>query len=101
MGLGGIRIKEHKSNRILNANEVSMLNQSFANNAYPTHDTVRNLTEALGVSADKVYSWFCCERAKRRKVQGLKRGELHVVIFEILQLALVKLHVCVNTVTIN
>ena len=61
-----------KSRRTLGANEKLVLKQSFANNAYPTTDTVRNLSKTLGFSIIKVMGWFNYERAKRKKIQESK-----------------------------
>ena len=79
-------IETYKRNqrRRFSANEKSVLEQSFANDAYPTTDTVSNLSKTLGLSTIKLNNWFSYERTKRKKIQVSKPCKL--TIFLILQL---------------
>ena len=69
VGLGEMGSSRRKSRRMLYASEKLMLKQSFTNNAYPTRDTVKNISEALGFSTRKVKYWLRRERLKRTKIQ--------------------------------
>ena len=70
VSLGEMGSSRRKSRRTLHAGKRLMLKQSFTNNACPTQDTVKNISEALGFNKRKVNYWLRRERLKRRKIQG-------------------------------
>ena len=52
--------------------ELSILQKSFTENAYPTKATLHMLGEQLGLSKSRVASWFTC---KRQSVRRAKRNK--------------------------
>ena len=54
-------------------NQRSVLKQWFAKDPYPSMDTIRNLSDVLGVDKRKVYSWFEVQRRK------LPKGEIPLI----------------------
>ena len=67
--LDEIETYKHKSRRRLYDEEKSVLKQSFAENLYPTMETIRNLSKTLGFSTLRVNNWFNYERRKKNKTQ--------------------------------
>ena len=78
MCLGEIETYKRKPRRRFSAIEKSVLKQSFADDAYPTTDTIRNLSKTLGLSTIKVINWFSYERTKRKKTQVSKPCKLTI-----------------------
>ena len=60
-----------KTWRVFNNDQISVLKESFARDPYPKQDTLRNLSDVLGVHKRKVYNWFY----KKRK--NIKKEEIH------------------------
>ena len=56
-----------KRHQFLNDNQRSMLTQWFAKDLYPKQDTIRYLSDVLGVDKGKVYRWFITERKRLKK----------------------------------
>lgn len=51
----------------LNDNQKSVLKQTFANSAYLTKETMKNLSQQLGLSEKTVSRWFSTKRRFSRK----------------------------------
>ena len=51
----------------LDKNQLLVLRESFENDIYPTADTIRSLSDSLGLSRPQVTIWFRNERVKLRK----------------------------------
>lgn len=63
----GKQSRPDKWHRFLNDNQRSVLNQWFQKDQYPTQDTIRNLSNSIGVDKGKVHNWFNIKRSKLRK----------------------------------
>ena len=48
-------------------NQRLVLKESFAKDPYPTQDTIKILSDVLGVDKRKVRRWFSSERCRLRK----------------------------------
>ena len=48
------------------AKQRSLLRKSFSKETYPSQDTLRNLSQMVGLSKHQVYQWFCNERRNER-----------------------------------
>ena len=57
---------ETHSRSLLSEKQSSVLMESFVKDPYPTWDTLRNVSEVIGLSEQKVYRWFDEERSKER-----------------------------------
>ena len=65
--LDGKQSRQVKQYRHLNANQKSVLMQWFTKDPYPTLNTLRNLSDALGVDKLKLYNWFNWKRSELRR----------------------------------
>ena len=63
---GRLGEKQSKSSqkRYFDHNQISLLKQYFAQDPYPKQDTLKSLSDMLGVHKMKVYNWFYRKRAK-------------------------------------
>ena len=55
---------------MIHVEQMDVLEQSFANEPYPSKNTCQNLSEQLGLKVTTVYHWFRRERAKIRESKG-------------------------------
>ena len=62
MHLGEAQTRIHVSDE-----QKLMLRQSFAEEINPSLDTLRSLSEAVGLSEQRIHKWFSNERNRRKK----------------------------------
>ena len=56
-----------KCHKYLDDHQRSVLQEWFAKDPYPKKDTIRNLSNVLGLDKRKVYNWFNIKRSTLRK----------------------------------
>ena len=76
-----------KNQQFLNDNQRSVLKQWFAKDPYPKRDTIRKLSDTLGVDKRKVYNWFNNERnrLKKNKIPLPAQSKSIILLLEIFQ----------------
>ena len=57
----------------LDDNQRSVLKESFAKHPYPNQDTLRNLSDVLGVDKRKLHNWFISEGCRLKKESSITK----------------------------
>ena len=65
--VGKVRSNWGRPRYLFDDNKLLVIQQSFANDSYPTKNKIRSLSDALGLSTIQVQRWFTKARAKLRK----------------------------------
>ena len=92
--------KIHAREEMINDEQRSVLKQSFADETYPSEDTIQKLSKQLGLKKILLYIWFRNERNKLRKRESrlLPKCKCRCVCFCILRMLLQEIKETIDSI---